>query len=81
MKSSTEKIAVMVVGMFLLGAAAFAADSVVEEIIVRVNNAIITRSEVIKSREQNVQEVHEKMGNGPAADERSRSATATCCAT
>ncbi len=70
MSSSLKQSAVLVAGVCLACAAAFAADnSVVEEIIVRVNNAIITRSEVIKSREQTIQEIHEKLGNGPQADE------------
>ncbi len=69
MKSSKKKIVALAAGLCAFCALAFAADSVVEEIIVRVNNAIITRSEVIKSREQNLQEVHEKLGNGPAAEE------------
>jgi peptidyl-prolyl cis-trans isomerase SurA len=50
-------------------AAAFAADTVIEEIIARVNGAIITRSELIKSREQTIQEVKDKFGTGAAADE------------
>jgi len=50
-------------------AAAFAADTVVEEIIARVNGAIITRSEVIRSLDQSKQEVREKFGTGPAAEE------------
>jgi peptidyl-prolyl cis-trans isomerase SurA len=69
MRSSFQKSAVLLAGLCLACAAAFAANSVIEEIIARVNSAIITRSELIKSREQMVQEVHEKMGTGVAADE------------
>jgi peptidyl-prolyl cis-trans isomerase SurA len=68
MKSSTRKFALLLVGVCLACATAFAADTVIEEIIARVNSAIITRSELIKAREQSIQEIHEKLGTGPAAD-------------
>jgi peptidyl-prolyl cis-trans isomerase SurA len=64
-----KKTAILGAGVCLVCAAAWGADSVIEEIIVRVNNAIITRSELIKSREQTLQEIHDKIGTGPAADE------------
>ncbi len=51
----------------LVCAAAWAADSVVEEIIARINGAIITRSELQRSRESTIQEVKEKVGEGPDA--------------
>src|SRR5512147_1344463 len=69
MRSRTRKSALLLLGVCVACATAFAADTVIEEIIARVNNAIITRSELIKAREQSIQEVHEKMGSGPAADE------------
>jgi peptidyl-prolyl cis-trans isomerase SurA len=61
--------AILLAGVCLVCAAAFAADTVIEEIIARINGAIITRSELIKSREQTIQEVHEKFGTGAAAEE------------
>jgi peptidyl-prolyl cis-trans isomerase SurA len=70
MRSHVERSAIIAAAVCALCAAAFAADnSVVEEIIARVNNAIITRSELIKSREQTKQEIKEKFGTGPAADQ------------
>jgi peptidyl-prolyl cis-trans isomerase SurA len=69
MRNRTRKSALLLLGVCVACATAFAADTVIEEIIARVNNAIITRSELIKAREQSIQEVHEKMGSGPAADE------------
>ncbi len=69
MSSSLKKSAVLVAGVCLVCASALAADSVIEEIIVRVNSAIITRSELVKSRQQTIQEIHDRMGTGPAAEE------------
>ena len=69
MKTSIRRSAILVAGMCMVCAAAFAADTVIEEIIARVNNAIITRSELIKSLDQTKQEVHEKFGTGTAAEE------------
>ena len=64
-----NRSAILLAGVCLVCAAAFAADTVIEEIIARINGAIITRSELIKSREQTIQEVHEKFGTGAAAEE------------
>jgi peptidyl-prolyl cis-trans isomerase SurA len=64
-----NRSAILLAGVCLACAAAFAADTVIEEIIARINGAIITRSELIKSREQTIQEVHEKSGTGAAAEE------------
>ncbi|MBZ5628613.1 MAG: peptidylprolyl isomerase [Acidobacteriia bacterium] len=64
-----KKSVVLLAGIGLLCAAAFAADSVIEEIVVRVNNGIITRSELIKSLEDTKREVAEKVGAGPTADQ------------
>jgi peptidyl-prolyl cis-trans isomerase SurA len=69
MRTSINRSAILLAGVCVLCAAAFAADTVVEEIIARVNGAIITRSELIKSREQTVQEIREKMGAGTAANQ------------
>jgi peptidyl-prolyl cis-trans isomerase SurA len=69
MRTSMNRSAILLAGVCLVGAAAFAADTVIEEIIARINGAIITRSELIKSLEQTKQEVHDKFGAGPAADE------------
>ncbi len=69
MKIRLNTLAFVSVAVCLACAVAQAADSVIEEIIARVNSAIITRSELIKSRDQMIQEVHEKMGTGPQAEE------------
>jgi len=69
MRTGMERFAIVAAAVCLLCAAAFAADTVVEEIIARVNSAIITRSELIKSREQTKQEVKEKFGSGATADQ------------
>jgi peptidyl-prolyl cis-trans isomerase SurA len=69
MKTRISKSAILLAGVCMACTAAFAADTVIEEIIARVNSAIITRSEVIKSREQVIQEVKEKYGTGPVADQ------------
>ena len=61
-KSNMKKFAVLVAMVCALCAAAFAADSVIEEIIARVNNAIITKSELQRSREQSIQETKQKSG-------------------
>ncbi len=68
MVSSIRKSAVLIAGVCLVCSAAFAADTVIEEIIVRVNNAIITGSEVLKSREQTIQEIRLKLGTTPEAE-------------
>ena len=69
MRTRIQTSAILIALVFALCAAAFAAETVVEEIIARVNTAIITRSELIKSLEQTKQEVHEKDGAGTAADQ------------
>ena len=61
-KTSDLKFAVLAAVVCALCAAAFAADTVIEEIIARVNGAIITRSELQRSREQTIQETKEKLG-------------------
>ena len=62
MRSSLRKSAVLGAVVCLLCAAAFAADTVIEEIIARVNNAIITRSELQRSRDTAAQEAKERAG-------------------
>lgn len=52
----------LVMAVAALVTAAFAADSVVEQIVARVNNSIITRSEFDRSKEQTVQDMREKLG-------------------
>jgi len=69
MRTSISRSAILLAGVCMVCAAAFAADTVIEEIIARVNGAIITRSELIKSREQTKQEISEKVGTGAAAEE------------
>ena len=50
----------LVVGSALLLPALLPADTVVEEIIARVNNEIITRTEYVRSRDQLKQEVQQQ---------------------
>jgi peptidyl-prolyl cis-trans isomerase SurA len=64
MKSGLKKSAVLMAVAGAVCAAAFAADTVVEEIIARVNNSIITKSELQRSRETSIQEAKEKLGAG-----------------
>ncbi|MFB3814819.1 MAG: peptidylprolyl isomerase [Terriglobales bacterium] len=54
------KRALGVIAVLCLTATAFAADTVVEEIIARINNQIITRSELQKSREQMLNELRQQ---------------------
>jgi peptidyl-prolyl cis-trans isomerase SurA len=64
------KRAVSIAGILCLAAAtAWAADTVIEEIVARINGAIITRTELQRSRDQTIQEVKEKVGDGPQAQE------------
>ncbi len=69
MRISINRSAILLAGVCMVCAAAFAADTVIEEIIARVNGAIITRSELIKSLDQTKQEVREKFGTGAASDQ------------
>ncbi len=48
---------------------AFAGDTVVEEIVARVNNQIITRTELQRSREQAINEIHQQY-TGADADQK-----------
>jgi peptidyl-prolyl cis-trans isomerase SurA len=48
--------------LFLATSAMFAADTVVEEIIARINDQIITRSELQRSREQLITEMRQQFG-------------------
>ena len=57
-------------GTILLLAVSLAADTVIEEIIARVNSSIITRSELAKSREELQQEL--KQQNIPVTDPRAK---------
>jgi len=61
MKKATVPLAAMVCAM--LFPAVLAADTVVEEIVARVNNEIITRSEYVRSRDQLKQEVQQQEPN------------------
>ncbi|MGI9102730.1 MAG: peptidylprolyl isomerase [Terriglobales bacterium] len=58
-----KKSAVLITLMILTCAAVFAADTVIEEIIARVNSSIITRADLQRSREQTMQELKERFGN------------------
>jgi peptidyl-prolyl cis-trans isomerase SurA len=64
-----RKPAVLLFGLCLVGAAAFAADTVIEEIIARVNNSIVTRADLQRSREQMMEEIRQKVGAGQQADQ------------
>ncbi len=47
----------------LLAAVCFAADTVIEEIIVRINGSIITRSDLQRSKEDIVKECRDRGGS------------------
>jgi peptidyl-prolyl cis-trans isomerase SurA len=55
-----RKLAVVSLIVFVFALVASAADSVVEEIVARVNNAIITRNDLEKAKQQVVEEAREK---------------------
>ena len=75
----TRLLLLLAVGYALLLPALSPADTVVEEIIARVNNEIITRSEYVRSRDQLKQEVQQQ---DPAnADRALPISSATFCAT
>jgi len=63
-----KKIAPFLI-LFALCFTALAADTVVEDIVARINNNIITRSDLLHANEQATQEVREKMGNTAQAEE------------
>ncbi len=67
--SFMRKAAVLLAALCLMASAAFAADTVIEEIIARINNSIITRADLQRNREQMIEEAHQKFGNGPEADQ------------
>ncbi len=54
------KFALLATVACVLGSSVLSADTVVEEIIARVNNEIITRSEYVRSREQLKQEIQQQ---------------------
>jgi len=64
-----KKAAVLLTVLCLAGAVAFAADTVIEEIIARINNSIVTRADLRRSREQMIEEVRQKYGSGAEADQ------------
>jgi peptidyl-prolyl cis-trans isomerase SurA len=55
-----RKLAVVSLVVLVFALAASAADTVVEEIVARVNSAIITRNDLAKAKEQIVTEAHDK---------------------
>ena len=61
------RIPLVAIGFAVLLPALLPADTVVEEIIVRVNNEIVTRSEYVRSRDQLKQEVQQQ---GPSDADR-----------
>ncbi len=55
--------------MVLVASAGFAADTVIEEIIARINNSIITRQDLQRSREQTLDELRQKYPPAEAEQE------------
>lgn len=64
-----KKTTILLTALVLLATAAFAADTVIEEIIARVNNSIITRQDLQRSREQTVDELRQKYPPAEAEQE------------
>ena len=60
-----RKLSLVSLALALFALVAFASDTVIEEIIARVNNAIITRNEFEKAKQQMASEAHEKGGAAP----------------
>ncbi|MGZ4813778.1 MAG: peptidylprolyl isomerase [Terriglobales bacterium] len=58
-----RKLLLASTAVLILAAVAFAADTVVEEIVARVNNSIITRNDLQKAKEQMITEAREKGEN------------------
>jgi len=63
MMKSTKLFLLLAGGCVLFLPAAMPADTIVEEIIARINNEIITRSEYVRSREQLKQEIQQQESN------------------
>ena len=63
-----KRVLAVVAGLCLVAGWAFAGDTVIEEIVARVNSQIITRSELERSREQMLNEVRQQ--NVPETDPR-----------
>lgn len=61
-----HKFALLLSLLAFVVTAAFAADQVVEEIIARVNNSIITRTDYERSREQTMQDIRQQGGPAPS---------------
>ena len=59
-----KSIYLLMVGCALLLPAVLPADTVVEEIIARINNQIVTRSEYVRSRDQLKQEIQQQEPSG-----------------
>src|SRR5208283_1342542 len=57
------RIPLVAIGLAMLLPALLRADTIVEEIVARVNNEIITRSEYVRSRDQVKQEVQQQEPN------------------
>jgi len=57
-----RKLSLVSLAVVLFALVAFASDTVIEEIIARVNNSIITRNEYDKAKEQMLSEAREKGG-------------------
>jgi peptidyl-prolyl cis-trans isomerase SurA len=58
-----RKLLVVSLAVFVFVVTAFAADTVIEEIVARVNNSIITRNDLQKAKDQMVSEAREKGEN------------------
>ncbi|HET8666665.1 MAG TPA: peptidylprolyl isomerase [Terriglobales bacterium] len=64
-----KRLLLLPLTLCLVAASAFAGDTVIEEIIARVNNQIITRSELQKNKEQMMNEVRQQF-SGMEADKK-----------
>jgi len=64
-----KRIAILLTVLGFTATAACAADTVIEEIIARVNNSIVTRQDLQRSREQTLEELRQKYPPAQAEEE------------
>ena len=67
-----KKLAVLLFAILLGAPLLLAQDTVVEEIIARINNSIVTRADLRRSREQLLAEMHQQDPNATPQDEKDR---------
>jgi uncharacterized protein YeeX (DUF496 family) len=72
-----RKLLLSLLATFLFSVS-LAADTVIEEIVARVNDSIITRSDLTKEREQVQNDMRQQ--NIPPSDPRAKDRRRTCCA-